>query len=264
VETCPDCGGTGFTIEKRDGVEVAARCACRRGRRVEGLLAAARIPPRYKHCTVEGFEIWNRDDPTLGQARNRTREFIDCYPKVERGLLFMGNVGTGKTHLAVAALQELILTKGARGLYSNFLEIVQQLQMSFDGGGASREEILGPVTEADVLVLDELGAGRLTEWVRDLLYYVINSRYMANRVTVFTTNYLDFAQPPRSAARSGDAAGAYRAAPPEAVGADRWQETLADRISERLRSRLHEMCDVIELRGDDYRARARQRLGRRS
>jgi DNA replication protein DnaC len=248
-------------------VEVAVRCACRRDRKVDGLLAAARIPPRYKHCTVESFEVWSQDKASnnlQAKARRRTREFIDCYPKVERGLLYMGNVGTGKTHLAVAALQELILTKGAQGVYSNFLELVQQLQMSFDGGGASREEILGPVTEADVLVLDELGAGRLTEWVRDLLYYVINTRYMANRVTFFTTNYLDSPQPPRGAARGPDGADGYRSISGEAVGGDRWQETLADRISERLRSRLFEMCDVIELRGEDYRARSSQRLGSRS
>ncbi len=260
---CPLCGDTGFTIERRDGLEVAIRCACRRDRKAEALLAAARIPPRYQHCTVEGFEIWNPDDPTLRRARDRTREFIDCHPRVERGLLFMGNVGTGKTHLAVAALKELILTKTTQGLYSNFLELVQQLQMTFDGGGPSREEVLQPVTEADVLVLDELGAGRLTEWVRDLLYYVINSRYMANRVTIFTTNYLDFPQPPRGGSRDGDAA-AYRPPAQEVAASDRWQETLADRISERLRSRLFEMCDVIELRGEDYRARARARGGRRS
>jgi DNA replication protein DnaC len=265
VGTCLNCGGTGFTIEQRDGVEVAVRCACRRDRKVEGLLAAARIPARYKHCTVENFEVWSQDKASnnlQAKAKRRTREFIDCYPKVERGLLYMGNVGTGKTHLAVAALQELILTKGAQGVYSNFLELVQELQMSFDGSGASREEILGPVTEADVLVLDELGAGRLTEWVRDLLYYVINSRYMANRVTIFTTNYLDFPQPARGVARGGDSSASYQ--PQDAPSAERGQETLADRISERLRSRLFEMCDVIELRGEDYRARSSQRLGMRS
>jgi DNA replication protein DnaC len=250
---CPICGGTGYVIERREGFEVAVRCTCRRDGRPEALLAAARIPPRYQHCTVEGFEVWSSDVGSRNlqsQAKRRTREFVDCYPRLEKGLLFMGSVGTGKTHLAVAALKELIATKGAQGLYVNFLELVQQLQMSFDGGGSSREEILGPVTDADVLVLDELGAGRLTEWTRDLLYYVINSRYMATQVTIFTTNYLDSPQPPR-----GEASGAYRPPTHDAASQDRWQETLADRISERLRSRLFEMCDVIELRGEDYRAR---------
>ena len=267
AKDCPICSGTGFTIETREGVEVAVRCSCRHDGRSEALLVAARIPPRYAHCTVEGFEVWSSDVGSRNlqsMAKRRTREFVDCYPRLEKGLLYMGSVGTGKTHLAVAALKELIATKGAQGLYVNFLELVQQLQMSFDGGGASREEILGPVTEADLLVLDELGAGRLTEWVRDLLYYVINARYMARKVTIFTTNYLDSPQPPRGEPRGGEAPGGYRPTSHDAAGPDRWQETLADRISERLRSRLFEMCEVIELRGEDYRARGSSRAERRS
>jgi DNA replication protein DnaC len=264
---CPICRGTGFAIERREGLDVAVRCSCRRNGLVESRLAAARIPARYQHCTIEGFEVWSSDVGSRNlqsMAKRRTREFVDCYPRVEKGLLYMGSVGTGKTHLAVAGLKELVATKGAQGLYANFLELVQQLQMSFDGGGASREDILAPVTEAELLVLDELGAGRLTEWTRDLLYYVINSRYMAGRFTIFTTNYLDAPQPPRGQTGTGEAPASPRLAPHEMAGADRWLETLADRISERLRSRLFEMCDVVELRGEDYRAHRGSRAGRRS
>ena len=266
AQTCAVCGGTGYAIRRQDGAEVAVRCSCRRVRQPEALVAAARIPARYRHCTVDGFEIWgvtpaSRQDQVA--ARRRTREFVDCYPSVERGLLFMGNVGTGKTHLAVAALSELATTKGVRGLYVNAVQLVQQLQMSFDGGGASRDEILGPVTETELVVLDEIGAGRLTDWVRDLLYYVINSRYMDRRVTIFTTNYLD-----------GSPAAAPLAATPGAVAPDAamshpqarpaaYVESLGDRITDRLRSRLYEMADVIELRGEDYRARSGAQAGRR-
>jgi DNA replication protein DnaC len=250
---CPICADTGWTIENRDGTEVAMRCSCRRRLDPSALLKVSRIPPRYQHCTVEGFEVW---EPKPGghlqvKAKRLTREFIDAYPGVERGLLFMGNVGTGKTHLAVAALKEIVASKGARGLYVNAIELVQQLQISFDGGGPTREAILSPVTEAELLVLDELGAGRLTEWVRDLLYYVINSRYMGKRLTICTTNFLDKAQPPRH----GTPPVPYGGEPGESGGAERWTENFADRISERLRSRLFEMCDVVELYGQDYRAR---------
>jgi len=241
------------------------RCSCRRGRSPAALVAGARIPPRYAHCTIEGFEIWSGDRGSRNLqvlARRRTREFVDCYPGVDRGLLFMGSVGTGKTHLAVAALKELAETKGVPGVYVNAVQLVQELQISFDGGGASREELLAPVTEAELLVLDELGAGRLTDWVRDLLYYLINARYMAKRVTLFTTNYSD---PPRAGPEPGAFPGAV--APDAAVAAPHlrpapYVESLADRITERLRSRLHEMADVVELRGDDYRARRGGRAGR--
>ena len=260
------CRGTGFAIEKRDGLELAVRCSCRRGRSPESLLAAARIPSRYLHCSIESFEVWSSDHGSRNlqaQARRRTREFVDCYPGVERGLLFMGSVGTGKTHLAVAALKELIATKGTHGLYVNAVQLVQELQMSFDGGGASREEILGPVTETEILVFDEIGAGRLTDWVRDLLYYVINARYMTRRVTIFTTNYLDA---PRLPAEHGSFPGsvtpdaAFTSPPARSAP---YVECLADRITERLRSRLYEMTDVIELVGEDYRARGSGHGGRR-
>jgi DNA replication protein DnaC len=247
-------------LVERDGRELAVRCECLAQWRQDALLAAAAIPERYRHCSVESFEIWNPKDPTLVKARKRTQELIDAYPAVDRGLLFMGRVGTGKTHLAVAALRALVEERGARGVYVNVTELIHQLQMCIDGTGASRETILQPVVDSDVVVLDELGACRSTEWVLDQLYFVINSRYMRQRLTVITTNFFDMAQPLR--ARTAPGASPDSVAPvPEAVS--RWQETLSDRITDRLRSRLYEMCDAIELRGEDYRSRERGPGGRR-
>lgn len=234
-ETCRDCGGSGFRIEKREEWEVAVPCACRRGQRVEQLLAACRIPPRYRECTLENFELWDPTSPSLGQARRRTKEFVDSYPAVSRGLLFMGQSGIGKTHLAVAALKELVVSKGVRGLYVNFVELVQELQLSFDGSGRNRDEILRPVVAAELLVLDELGTGKLTPWVSDLMYFVVNSRYMEKRLTLVTTNYSDF---------------------PKKAG----EESLTDRVTAPVRSRLFEMCDRIDMRAqEDYRQRLSER-----
>lgn len=172
--------------------------------------------------------MWNSKDPSLRQARDRARSFVDCYPLVEKGLLLMGAAGTGKTHLAVAILRELVATKGVQGMYVDMLELVQQLQMSFESPTTTREQILSPVVNAELLVLDELGAGKTTAWVMDLIYYIVNTRYMRKRMTICTTNFKDV---------SG-AAG---------------EETLADRVSQRVRSRLFEMCTLVQLRGDDYR-----------
>ncbi|NWG00856.1 MAG: ATP-binding protein [Thermoanaerobaculaceae bacterium] len=235
--TCPECGGSGWKIERRDRWEVAVPCPCTAKVSVERLLAACRIPPRYAACTLDNFELWDASSPSLGQAKRKTREFVDAYPAVTRGLLFMGQAGVGKTHLAVAALKELVTGKQVRGLFVNFLELVQELQLSFDGSGRSREEILRPVATAEVLVLDELGAGKLTAWVSDLMYYVVNARYMERRITLVTTNYSDFPK------RQGE-------------------ESLTDRITAPVRSRLFEMCDRIDMRAaDDYRRRLAERRG---
>jgi len=234
---CPHCGGTGWRIERRGDWEVAVRCQCTEQGGVERRLAACRIPPRYSGCTLENFELWDPSNPSLGQARRKTREFVDAYPAVSRGLLFMGQTGVGKTHLATAALKELVVAKGVRGLFVNFLELVQELQLSFDGSGRSREEIIRPVIETEVLVLDELGSGKLTPWVSDLMYSVVNARYMEKRITLVTTNFSDF---------------------PKRAG----EESLTDRVTAPVRSRLFEMCERIDMRAaDDYRRRLAERRG---
>ena len=229
---CPVCRDTGWVIERRKGKEVAVRCNCRRNRKGGSLLTACRIPPRYAECTLDTFELWEAGNPTISEALRKSRAFVAAFPEVKRGLVFMGPVGIGKTHLAVAAMKELVARHEVRGLYVNFLELVQALQMSFDGGSRSREEIMSPVIEADVVVLDELGAGKLTPWVMDLLYHVVNSRYMMLRLTLVTTNFSDH---------------------PKRAG----EESLADRVGAPVRSRLFEMCDPIDMRpgelGGDYR-----------
>ena len=163
------------------------------------------------------------------KARIAVQEFVDVYPTGQKGLLLMGKVGTGKTHLAVAALQQIMREKKrpVHGRFVDFTALVLEIQMTFDGSGSSRE-ILMPLIEADLLVLDELGAGKTTPWVMDLLYYLVNSRYLEDRVTIFTTNFSDTAN-----------------------GAE---ETLSNRVSARIRSRLYEMCRHIKLYGHDYRA----------
>jgi DNA replication protein DnaC len=208
----------------------------------ETLLASARIPKRYEHCELSNFEF---DGPhrNLAPARMAACKFVEEYPLENTGLLVIGSIGVGKTHLAVGIIKELIVSKGIPCLFYDYRELLKQIQNSYnDSVKATELDVLRPVFETEVLVLDELGAVKPTEWVWDTVSLILNTRYNDNRTTIITTNYPDDAA--RDANGSSDFARAQRAAR---------SETLGDRIGERMRSRLHEMCRIIRMEGADFR-----------
>ena len=253
TETCTLCGGTGWRTIERGKEREAVRCECRLQNRGERLLAAARIPARYEHCELTTFQ-YDPDDKrqaSIVRARNFAGRFVEEYPLDKTGLLFVGSVGVGKTHLAVGIIKALIREKGIRCLFSDYRELLKQIQNSYSTSVEATEmEVLRPVFDAEVLVLDELGAVRSTEWVFDTVNYVLNSRYNDNKTTIITTNFPDGPEdinPEIDNLRS----------PTAAERASR-RETLGDRIGERMRSRLHEMCKKVEIEGPDYRQHSKQ------
>jgi DNA replication protein DnaC len=219
---CEECFGTGT---KLDPVKGAIPCPCRRPDRFKKLLAAARIPPRYAKCSFNTFKSapGTSQDNALLLAQNLVNDF-----PVDRGLLFMGPAGVGKTHLAVAIIRGLI-EKGFAGVFCEFGSLLKEIQDSYNPISKSSEmKVLAPIYQTDVLVLDELGATIPTDWVRDTMYQIINKRYNDQKLTIFTTNYSD------------------------ARGSDK-EQVLEDRIGTRLRSRLYEMCKKVVMDGGDYR-----------
>ncbi len=231
--TCARCNGSGWVPTAGDSLRVEP-CGCQGDLRRRQRIAASNIPRRYyPNCTFETF--YEKNNTVLKSARNRVREFADAWPMTNegRGLLLIGGCGAGKTHLAVAVLVEIIHSgKSGRVLFCNFQELIQEIQASFDADAAvGKSEILRPLLEADLLVLDELGSVRPSQFVQDIIYYVINSRYNAVRTTIFTTNVPDKAD----------------------------DEGLEHKIGTRSRSRLHEMTELISMRGvDDHRIKNKQ------
>ena len=173
--------------------------------------------------------------------------FVSGYPGVDQGLLFMGPAGVGKTHLAVSIMRGL-LSKGFAAVFYEFGSLLKEIQDSYNPVSKTSElRVLAPVYQADVLVLDELGATVPTDWVRDTMYQIINKRYNDKKLTIFTTNYLDDPPEPTNAEPEGKRTFSTK------EKSDRKMQTLEERITTRLRSRLYEMCREIRIYGDDYR-----------
>ncbi len=246
AEVCPLCEGTGWkTLPASPGSPKdrrVTRCDCQLRARAQILLAAARIPKRYEHCELASYTTdFPGAHPSLALAHLSAAKFAHEYdPRDGTGLLIIGKIGTGKTHLAVGITKELILNKGISCLFYDYRELLKAIQNSYNATVQTTElDVLRPVFETDVLVLDELGAVKPTEWVWDTVSLILNTRYNDNRTTIITTNFED---QPAAGTNGGSAVRAATRA-----------ESLGDRIGERMRSRLHEMCRIIKMEGEDFR-----------
>jgi len=253
---CIVCEGSGLRIVQEGGRQVARPCECRIERRTARMLERAHIPRRYEHCSLDSFETgFGGADRTLRGAHLRARKFVEEYPveTAGTGLLLTGSIGVGKTHLAVGILKELIQERGVQGLFCDYRELLKEVQNSYNQSVSATElEVLRPVFEAEVLVLDELGASKPSEWVWDTVAHILNSRYNDRRTTIITTNYPN--------------EGSLLSAPPKRGGSANSRDlengtkdlTLGDRIGDRMWSRLQEMCVVIEMQGEDFRQKVKR------
>src|SRR5271168_680391 len=255
IDDCTLCRGTGWKMVPRvDGAGLmAVACDCGMVERASRVLERARVPKRYEHCDFESFSTDVGSTPqhaqSLKQAKVLTQGFVRDYPgSSEKGLLFMGPSGVGKTHLAVAALKELI-HRGHAGLFCDYRELLKEIQASYNLASESTEmKILEPIRTVEILVLDDLGASKPSDWVRDIVGIVLNARYNERRTTIITTNYYD------SPATEGEAT---RLPSGKLVMPTR-EDSLDQRIGSRMRSRLFEMCRTIEVIAQDFRRESTQ------
>jgi DNA replication protein DnaC len=239
-DQCAVCNGTGWEIVADGSVSRARRCHCSVVADLEKNYSSARIPPRFQACE---FDTYVPQSFNQGKVKTMAVNYAADYPLLddemfrERSLLFTGGAGRGKTHLAVAILKGL-LKKGVPCLFVDFHELLTEIRGSYDEISQTSEyEILRPIIAVEVLLLDDLGSIRMTDWMQDTVFHIINLRYNHRKPVIVTTNLV--MEPSRGMP----------------------QETLQDRLGYRVVSRLYEMCTSLELDGPDYRKEVRKAGG---
>ncbi len=238
---CAHCQGTGWRQVERGGLTGAERCQC--GRAAAGPGGIEGLPERYARATLDNFTAKLPGDPNdydhLTQVLFTTTGFAREYgPAAKKGLLLHGPTGVGKTHLAVG-IGKRLAERGHEVVFFDYQSLLQKIRDSYDpAAGSGSKDAYRRALEAEILLLDDLGAHRVTDWVLDTVTQIITHRYNENRTLIATTNC-----PLRDRAR--DLA-------PEKL---ELRDTLEVAISDRAASRIFEMCRIVEIHTQDYRRR---------
>jgi DNA replication protein DnaC len=224
---CARCNDTGWRFVQSECVRRVERCDCWHERAKLTLIADSGIEPRYARCTLENFQLYANEP--LQNSVIKAKRFAELFPAVEKGLILTGPTGIGKTHIAVAVLRQVVFEKRARGLFYDVPNLLRVIRSTYNPVVRTAEmDILRPVMEADILVLDDIGREKPSEWVEDTLNLIVNTRYNQRKPTIFTTNY-------------------------EVMQDAESPDSLQVRLGFRMWSRLHEMCEFLEFSGVDFR-----------
>lgn len=195
--------------------------------RIARLFASARIPRAYEGDTFADYDITNGNKGAVAAAHLMIAGEIG-------GLFIHGVRGTGKTKLAAIIANERA-SAGKPVLFASVPDLMADIRASFASGGTS--ERVQAVKETPFLVLDDLGAEKMTEWVGEQLFCIVNHRYNEQLPTVVTSNYS-----PTQIIR-------------HMATVDRGGNVIDDMQGQRIMSRIYGMCERVEIRGADWRMR---------
>lgn len=225
-QVCKKCRGSGWLPRKKDGRDYVVKCECRISESFLLKCRDANLPKRFLDCTLDHYYP-DAAFPSQGIAKKAMEKFIEDYPAVLKGILLQGPVGVGKTRLLCTIATALIRRIPRIDiLYIDWNDFNREIRANM-GQYDTINDLISRLAGVDLLLFDELGASAMTPWFMENVYYIFNRRYNDQKITLGATNY------------------------PDAV--EEGQETLKQRLGERIRSRLYEMTDIIAIKGKDMR-----------
>jgi len=197
--------------------------------KIEKMIIESKLGERFRTRTFENFIVNDKNRYAYETAKKYSTEF-EKHKKDGLGLIFVGSYGTGKTHLAAAICHELI-KQNYQPIFGTMITLLEKIKATYDDEYAkeNEEQVIDKYTRCDLLVIDDLGKERPTEWAIEKLYYIINTRYERNLPIVITTNY--------------------------SIDKLINRLTVKDNVetAEAIVSRLYEMCVGIQMEWEDFR-----------
>jgi DNA replication protein DnaC len=223
VADCPyeACDGSGIIVDEETRLTRPCRCRPQVRARARAQALSAVIPARYEDSSFDRPPVSDRPDGIVRAVRGFTTG-IDSELDAGRGLWLMGDVGTGKTTLAMLVSKAALAAGRSVAIYS-MPRLMGLLSSTYDDASeATEENLIDRLVNVDLLHVDDVGAKTKSDWVVERFYSIVNGRYEAEKSVVMTTNIRDRAR-------------------------------LRDEISDRTVSRLTEMCTEIPVFGSDLR-----------